>query len=419
MANINKKDAGDTILDYAVTTNPDPIQASPAQGNSSLTALTIAVANTSLGRIYCRKLTFSFEIGGDASQLTASADGIMVAASPADKWRFGAIGDGTFPVSPLSSKDQLITTDGMVFQIHNIQANPNPGVFMLYIDEESSSDGTNFTRKSTSISLGKFPNGFYVRNFAASQPQVNDNQTVDLTWDGSALGAYDIHYGEQTVNVTNRRAWTSPPLRQNTTFELRATDQDLGETASISQYVTVIVNQPDIQCTSLTATDLITGIGMVPPGCIAMQSGSLKGKYEELGAGIAGTPYQGWQLCNGHNKSPNLTARFIVGADATGGEYTVGATGGQASIRLNENQKMARARGVTEPGHSRSDPLHVHAEVTDNDDHTLAIDASGGASMPSTAESKTGAAIAKARGYNIFDNRPPYYALYFIIRTEY
>ncbi len=75
----------------------------------------------------------------------------------------------------------------------------------------------------------------------------------------------------------------------------------------------------------------------------------------------------GWGLCNGENGTPDLRNRFIVGA---GDEYRVGDVGGNATITL-----TAQLAG-TKP-----------AEV------------SGFTDKPDS-----------------FDNRPPYYALCFIMK---
>ena len=71
----------------------------------------------------------------------------------------------------------------------------------------------------------------------------------------------------------------------------------------------------------------------VPTGAIMMWSGA-----------IADIP-SGWALCNGQNGTPNLQARFIVGAgtsivmdNSKGYQYSVGQTGGHNEVALTENQ---------------------------------------------------------------------------------
>lgn len=401
------------LLAYAITTSPEPIQASPAEGNPSLTSLVITVSNNSMKPIYCNKLGFSFSIGDLAQNLTATGAGILASANPSDKWQISMTGEGMFTATPTSPDNNLITTEGLAFQIYNIQANTQVGTFTLNVAEDSSNDNKNFSPKNNAFQLAKFPYGFYVNHFAATTPMVSDGETVTLTWSGSDLGTYTILYADKSVDVTDVRSWTSPPLTQTTTFALRAGMQEQGETVDTYLYVTVIVSSPEIRCTSLTATGEIQGVGMTPPGSILMQSGSLSGKFDSNGAGLAATPYQGWQICNGQNGAPNLQDQFIVGA---GNQYQEGNTGGNQTIALSLDQMPTHNHGVNDPGHSHSTWL-LRDSSTDVDDDSLPMYARNNASVWNTGSSYTGISIQNTGGGQPFDNRPPYYALYYIMRV--
>lgn len=142
---------------------------------------------------------------------------------------------------------------------------------------------------------------------------------------------------------------------------------------------------------NLTVNGEIKGKGMVPVGTIIMWSGSLSELPSE------------WALCNGDNGTPNLSGRFIVGA---GGGYAIGATGGEEMHKLTINEM----------------PSHRHKTVV----KTVGY----GASHNSKPEVVTydgymknnGARVLEAGGFTGGDqpheNRPPYYALAFIIRTK-
>lgn len=88
--------------------------------------------------------------------------------------------------------------------------------------------------------------------------------------------------------------------------------------------------------------------------------------------GVGSGAWQGWAVCDGqsHTSStnqviatPNLINRFIV---MSGGEYTVGNTGGSDTVVLSTPQLPAHAHTLTDPGHTHVvvDPGHLHA-VTD------------------------------------------------------
>jgi len=95
-----------------------------------------------------------------------------------------------------------------------------------------------------------------------------------------------------------------------------------------------------------TATDSITasnfwGKGTVPVGFIGMYSGPTAGLFDGNGIGVTDTKMDGWAICNGYNNlTPNLTGKFIVGADMNeisidgDYDYTVTETAGENTHTL-------------------------------------------------------------------------------------
>lgn len=121
--------------------------------------------------------------------------------------------------------------------------------------------------------------------------------------------------------------------------------------------------------------------GVVLKGMILMWSG----KAEEIPTG--------WALCDGNNGTPNLTDKFIVGA---GKGYAVGATGGADTVTLGIEQI----------------PAHTHLYYTSfshsvqSGRDTDCIRWDGFRQHDTTS---TG-------GNQPHENRPPYYALAFIMK---
>ncbi|WP_438710874.1 hypothetical protein ACSTS3_19745 [Aquimarina muelleri] len=85
----------------------------------------------------------------------------------------------------------------------------------------------------------------------------------------------------------------------------------------------------------------LTGLSM-PIGSIIMWSGSIP---------------NGWVLCNGANGTPDLRGRFPVGA---GGEYSVGSRGGLGQVKLTENQMPAHNHN----GNTNNGGNHRHTGST-------------------------------------------------------
>ena len=112
-------------------------------------------------------------------------------------------------------------------------------------------------------------------------------------------------------------------------------------------------------------------------------------------SGAADAIPTGYALCDGNNSTPNLVGRFVVGA-TTSGTYAVGNTGGAETVTLTEAQM----------------PAHVHHFLIQN-----------GSNAPmGYAQSANGTNIGWAgtnsKGGNAaHENRPPYYALCYIMKT--
>jgi len=85
----------------------------------------------------------------------------------------------------------------------------------------------------------------------------------------------------------------------------------------------------------------------MPVGLISMWSGA-----------IANIP-QGWALCDGANGTPNLKDRFIVGA---AGAYNVGSTGGKNQVTLSESQMPSHNHS----GNTSNGGRHKHTGYTNS-----------------------------------------------------
>lgn len=143
-----------------------------------------------------------------------------------------------------------------------------------------------------------------------------------------------------------------------------------------------------------SSSGTLSGFGTIPIGGIIMWSGS----RNDIPSG--------WALCDGTwysgRQTPDLRNRFIVGA---GGEYSPGNTGGAKEVALSANQM---------PNHS----------------HSLSMRVSGYSGSRSALWEVYGdeanGVVAGWRGINTsavgggaaHENRPPYYALCFIMRVR-
>lgn len=139
---------------------------------------------------------------------------------------------------------------------------------------------------------------------------------------------------------------------------------------------------------AITADKLAVGVA-IPPGGVIMWSGA------------ANAIPQGWKLCDGTNGTPNLKDKFIVGA---GGEYAVGDSGGFKEVALTIEQM---------PSHSHYFPVYdqilsgIYGPITMGQMHNESNRRLG--YIPTATEG----------GNQPHENRPPYYALCFIMKQGY
>ncbi|WP_377473754.1 MAG: tail fiber protein [Microcoleus anatoxicus] len=141
------------------------------------------------------------------------------------------------------------------------------------------------------------------------------------------------------------------------------------------------------------------GDGALVRGMIVMWSGQ-----------VAQIP-TGWALCNGQNGTPNLCDRFIVGA---GNSYAVGATGGSNNVTLTVEQMPAHSHGVNDPGHSHSKGASWPGSGPEQDQSGSPENRTD--FNINTGFSGTGISLQNTGSSQPHENRPPYYALAFIMK---
>ena len=156
---------------------------------------------------------------------------------------------------------------------------------------------------------------------------------------------------------------------------------------------------------------LLTGIEGVPSGIIAMWSGT-----------NASIP-TGWNLCDGTNGTPDLRDRFIVGSGST---YSTGDTGGADSVTLTEAQMPSHTHDGSSLG-TNTTGAHSHTfqhnsnpsggwgyQVTGSAlANWVTVTTSTAGNHSHSITGNTGSAGSGAA----HENRPPYYALAYIMKS--
>ena len=120
-----------------------------------------------------------------------------------------------------------------------------------------------------------------------------------------------------------------------------------------------------------------------------------------LWSGAADAIPSGFVLCDGNNNTPNLSGRFVVGYDASNGDYDVNDTGGAENVTLSIAQI---------PNHKHTTSFDGHKFFPGDGSTSVSYGGAGGYPATTFSMDNTG-------GGGAHENRPPYYALCYIMKT--
>jgi filamentous hemagglutinin family protein len=328
MSSINPT-TSNTLLSYSLNTMPDPLQASPAEGNTVYGTLSFVVSNGSSDAIVVTQLQFTLPVGTLAQQLTNDASAVLYASSPSGQWIISMTTTGVFTALPQSGQPITVTTDGIVFQFFNIPVNQQVGTVAIGVNETASNSTVSSQVRSASFNVAKFPYGFFFGNFTAQVPLVQDGQTVTLNWQGSDQATYTMYWGSQSSDVSEVRTWTSPALTSDTSFLLRASVVSQGETVTRDLSTTVIVANPELQATSLVVSGVTSLNTAALSGTLNVAGATTLAGVSAAGLSVSGTSTVGNLSASGLGVSGSTT---LGGLNASSLGVSGGATLGNTTI---------------------------------------------------------------------------------------
>lgn len=275
--------------------------------------------------------------------------------------------------------------------------------------------------------------GTYINSLNASNPTITDQ--IDQGDDHIRLIKSTIK--NTFTNITGQVTVTQTDLNKTNQIDDKAPING----AQLTGSPTLDESPADGDNSTKIATTAFVNANGVPAGAILMWSGTH--------ATIPG----GWALCDGNNGTPNLVNKFVVcsaGDIVPPGSYEKGSTGGTSNYSIVTGGGGGHDHGGSTGGHALTEaqmPKHYHEmvgphSVTAPQGGTAGYGKYGGGTPDDTAlrygtwstgggavsgGTSTGTGNGNSHSHSIssvadhghtvqFDNRPPYYALAFIMK---
>jgi len=156
------------------------------------------------------------------------------------------------------------------------------------------------------------------------------------------------------------------------------------------------------------------GIGISPIGTVIQYYGNASSTlFDDYGKGKDNTKMAGWAICNGNYNTPDLRGRFVVGA---GYHYSLSDKGGRNKVKLITNEIPTSYDGK----HSHTFKYVKHEHYKDGDESYQVVIKGSGSGMHTGWDGAHNhiATVNNVGGSQAHENRPKFYALYYIMRIE-
>ena len=341
-------------------------------------------------------------------------------------------GDGDFGTS-----GQLLSSDGTdlawidasttsVANANNVGTNSNSTNADQFITFVGTSSGNNPIRVNSNIKYNPSTNTLSQINIAGSSTAVNFNVTGDLTV-GGQLKDGDGNFGTagqvlrsdgtdtEWVNTGSLAAGAAAEVGVSAASANANHFITMVDTASGNENIRVDTDLTYNPVTNTLNVPNISGNGSGLSGIESFVTGMIILWY-----GNTGNIPTGFVLCDGQNSTPDLRDRFVVGA---GSAYSPGNTGGNSSVTLSESQLPSHTHtaSVSDPGHQHNTSVTNSALFPATGQITIGYGGPGGypATIFTMSDATTGISVSNSStgSGGAIENRPPYYALCYIMKT--
>ena len=255
-----------TLLNYALTSDSLPLQASPASGNLDSRTLILVISNPNPSTpVTLQGLSISFPIGTDATDLTDSGDVSGIQIVIPTTWQHDDPDiSGTRAKYVFHPRNQEFQVKGqtLTFYFNNVEPNRRPGTVTIEVVEGigdcTPPSGTPQPTdcQTQDLTITKFPNGWGEVTFSAEPDQIPLGGSTILQWAGPDGANYSLEYYDvkkdaivtvgPLLSVGHYPADTAPPLilPRTTTFTLLVSETIEHKSYEAQAQKTVTVDIP-------------------------------------------------------------------------------------------------------------------------------------------------------------------------------
>lgn len=266
-------------LHYQVNLPLNGLRCSLNQTNLQTEWIECSIGCTIGKAVPVKHITITIPLGTDQATTMGPANYITFNYDSQNLFLVKQTSPGVFYITAADGKSTIQwNLQALNIRFSGIVMNTTPGVFKIKAVENSASPGSNDFQDRTGWRwYGKFPYQFFMRNLVAGASSVKAGESVHLSWIGTQMGKYTMNWydadGPQSADVTDVRNWQSPPLQQDTVFELVGVANTPGALTQ-SLHATVFVQNAAITATDLTASGGTVKLNISDPRLSAYENAS-------------------------------------------------------------------------------------------------------------------------------------------------
>ncbi|WP_415401128.1 hypothetical protein [Tateyamaria sp. SN3-11] len=214
-----------TLLHYALSTIPNPIQADRSA------SISISVTNPTNAAIDLQELKINLQNGRFPQDLSDGFSNVVTKASPG--WTFGpSSSPGIFTVKPQTPQDGNITANSVVFVISSIPVNDQPGGPVPFVLTETT--GPNGRIGKLTVGVNKAPPDFFLENVYGTPNLIDYDGSGTVHWKATPGATITLDFDGQVHRHVKGQPGDPLPATGSYSFDNLTTDKT----------VTVIANNP-------------------------------------------------------------------------------------------------------------------------------------------------------------------------------